>query len=188
MAKFTDEEWGVIENAYLSIVNNREAHYTYRDNMEGYVGSRKSYIESNAKNYFYKALMKCGLSYQPFKGDDGHKADMRALTAKKIHYHLFDEHIFRHLDDTEDDEPTNELPIETNEENEMSSTVAFETVNYVFGQKVDDMSKPQLMGAIKTIEGEIRDFKLIETKSEYIEKEIKSRQEAITKIVKLLDA
>ena len=78
----------------------------------------------------------------------------------------------------------------TSESTEMTinAKAPFTTANYVFGRDVSTMSSADLIDAIRRVEGEIKSLKSVETKSAFIDKEIKNLEDGLAKIVAALDA
>lgn len=68
------------------------------------------------------------------------------------------------------------------------TTPAFQTRHFVYGMDVDNMSAGQLIEAIKKIEAEIADLKLVKSKSEHIKKRIAELEDMLAKVVQVLDA
>ena len=79
-------------------------------------------------------------------------------------------------------EPSQEEPAVNN------TTIAFETRHFVYGLDVANMSAGQLIEAIKKIEAEIADLKLVKSKSEHIKKRIAELEDMLAKVVQVLDA
>ncbi len=69
-----------------------------------------------------------------------------------------------------------------------NTTPAFETKHFVFGMDVANMTPGQLLEAIKKIENEIAELKLVKSKSEFIKKRIAELDGMLTKVVEVLDA
>jgi hypothetical protein len=68
------------------------------------------------------------------------------------------------------------------------SAPAFQTKHYVYGQDVTTLSSAQLIEAIKRIENEIADLKVVKVKSTKIAAEIASLNSMLTEVVAALDA
>lgn len=81
-------------------------------------------------------------------------------------------------------EPSQEEPAVNN----TNATIAFETKHYVYGMDVANMSAGQLIEAIKKIEAEIADLKLVKSKSEHIKKRIAELEDMLAKVVQVLDS
>lgn len=80
-------------------------------------------------------------------------------------------------------------PEPSQEEPAMNQTTpAFETRHFVYGLDVANMSAGQLIEAIKKIEAEIADLKLVKSKSEHIKKRIAELEDMLAKVVQVLDA
>lgn len=69
-----------------------------------------------------------------------------------------------------------------------NTTPAFETKHFVFGMDVANMTPGQLLEAIKKIENEIAELKLVKSKSEFIKKRIAELDGMLVKVVEVLDA
>lgn len=68
------------------------------------------------------------------------------------------------------------------------SAPAFQTKHYVYGQDVANLSSDQLIDAIKRIENEVADLKVVKVKSTKIAAEIASLNSMLTEVVAALDA
>ena len=53
-----------------------------------------------------------------------------------------------------------------------NTAVAFETIHFVFGSDIKTISADQLINAVKRVEGEIADLKVVKAKSSHIKKRI----------------
>lgn len=69
-----------------------------------------------------------------------------------------------------------------------NTTPAFETKHFVFGMDVANMTPGQLLEAIKKIENEIAEMKLVKSKSEFIKRRIAELEGMLAKVVEVLDA
>lgn len=76
---------------------------------------------------------------------------------------------------------------EKQEMNATTSTPAFQTKHYVFGQDTTTMTEEQLISAVQSVENEISNLKGIKTKSKAIDKKIVAWQTMLDSIVEVLD-
>lgn len=111
--------------------------------------------------------------------------DMKPL-ADECTFHDLKCAMYRHLHPklASQPEPSQEEPAVNN----TNATIAFETKHYVYGMDVANMSAGQLIEAIKKIEAEIADLKLVKSKSEHIKKRIAELEDMLAKVVQVLDS
>lgn len=80
-------------------------------------------------------------------------------------------------------------PEQTESETIMNTTTpAFQTKHYIFGQDVSTMSTSQLIDSIKRVEKEIADLKAVATTSTKIGSMVEDLTSMLAKIVEVLDA
>lgn len=80
-------------------------------------------------------------------------------------------------------------PEQTESETIMNTTTpAFQTKHYIFGQDVSTMSTSQLIDSIKRVEKEITDLKAVATTSTKIGSMVEDLTSMLAKIVEVLDA
>jgi hypothetical protein len=69
-----------------------------------------------------------------------------------------------------------------------NNQIAHSTVDYVYGQDINGMSKADLMAAIKRAKDEIKALKDVGVTSTFINTQVAGLQDAIGKMVARLDA
>ena len=66
--------------------------------------------------------------------------------------------------------------------------IAFESVNYVYGQDINTLSKTDLMASIKRAKAEIQDLESVGVASTFVNDQIVGLEKAIEQMVARLDA
>lgn len=77
---------------------------------------------------------------------------------------------------------------ESKETEMTTNTKPFETINYVYGNDVSKMSEEDLLNAIRKAEKDLAEYDNIKTLSKKVEQRKAEIQEAISKMVEILDA